>query len=114
METKKTEVIIELPPELAALEASLASAHPQSDGTIKERTKAHAMLELCRQATPESPNLIETILGAGEERITLSLREYVRMERFRAGTVGVVIGLIFGAILNVFGMIFLFMLLKIL
>lgn len=111
---QRTESNTDLPPDLAALEASLASARPQSDAALRERTKAHAMLEVCRQVAPESPDLIETILNAGEQRVTLSLRQYVRMERFRAGAIGVVLGLILGAILNVFGMVFLFMLLKIL
>lgn len=103
----------ELTPELAAFEASLAAAKPQTDSAVLEKTKALGLMEICRQAAPQA-NLIETILDAGEQRITLSLRQYVRAERFRAGLVGVVLGLIFGAILNVFGMAFLFMLLKIL
>ena len=112
MTAKPTETSTELPPELAALEASLASARPAADVAASERTKAHAMLEICRQAAPESTDLIETILSAGEQRITVSLRQYIRMERFRAGTVGVVIGLMIGALLNVFGMVFMLMLLK--
>lgn len=121
MEIKKTESnsiesiggATELSPQLAAFEATLASAKPLPDESLKERAKAHALLEICRQAAPQV-NLVETILDAGEERITSSLRQYVRAERFRSGLLGLVLGLIFGAILNIFGMAFLFMLLKIL
>ncbi len=105
---------LELPPELSAWEATLAAAKPTSDSAARERTKAHALLETCRRAAPEKADLIEAILEAGEQRMSRSLRQYVRSERFRAGTVGVVIGLLLGAILNVFGMVFLFLLLKIL
>lgn len=103
----------ELAPELAALEARLGAARPSlTDETPRERTKAAALLELCRQAAPQSPNLIETILEAGEQRVTQSLRQYIRAERFRAGAVGIVLGLILGGLLNAFSIAFLFMVLK--
>ncbi len=112
MTTQETQTPTELAPDLAALEADLAGARPMSSEVPRERTKAAALLELCRQASPGSPNLIEMILEAGEQRISHSLRQYIRAERFRAGAVGIVLGLVLGALLNAFSMAFLFMMLK--
>lgn len=108
----ENEFPLDTSPELLALEAALASSRPVTDETALEKAKAHALLELCRQAAPASPNLIETILDAGEQRITVSLRQYVRMERFRAGVVGLVLGLLLGGLFNALGMVFLYLLLK--
>jgi hypothetical protein len=97
---------------LAALEASLAAAKPMSDPSRKEQTKAHALLAICRQVAPESPNLIETILQTGDQRITVSLRQYIRMERIWSGAVGMVIGLVLAAALNAIGMLFFLLITK--
>lgn len=113
MNTKNfSDTPMELAPEQLAFEAALSTAKIQCDPALKEKTKAKAMLEFCRTNSTEPPNLIETILNAGEQHITLSLRQYVKLERFRAAAVGTVIGLILGTILNVLGTFFLFLLLR--
>jgi hypothetical protein len=93
----------ELSPELAGFEAALATATPQMEDAVRDRIKAAALLETCRQTQPELPNLIETIVEAGEPGITVSLRRYVKMERFQAMVFGIVFGLIIGAIVNLVG-----------
>jgi len=93
-----------LPPELSALEATLATATPQMETALCERMKAVALLETCRLTQPELPNLVETIVDAGEQGITVSLRRYVKIERFQATVIGIVIGLIVGAVINIVGL----------
>jgi len=93
-----------LPPELSAMEATLATAAPQMETVLRERMKAVALLETCRLTQPELPNLVETIVDAGEQGITVSLRRYVKMERFQAMVLGIVFGLIVGAIVNLVGL----------
>jgi ElaB/YqjD/DUF883 family membrane-anchored ribosome-binding protein len=94
----------DLSPELSAVEAVLATATPQMDVAVRERMKAVALLETCRLTQPELPNLVETIVDAGEQGITVSLRRYVKMERFQAMVIGIVFGLIVGAIVNLVGL----------
>ena len=93
-----------LSPELSALEATLATATPRTEVALCERMKAVALLETCRLTQPELPNLVETIVDAGEQGITVSLRRYVKMERFQAMVIGIVLGLIVGAIVNLVGL----------
>jgi hypothetical protein len=95
---------VSLPPELIAMEAALATATPQMDVAVRERMKAVALLETCRLTQPELPNLVETIVDAGEQGITVSLRRYVKMERFQAMVIGIVFGLIVGTIVNLVGL----------
>jgi len=94
----------DLSPELYGVEAALATATPQMDVAVRERMKAVALLETCRRTQPELPNLVETIVDAGEQGITVSLRRYVKMERFQAMVLGIVFGLIVGAIVNLVGL----------
>ena len=101
-----------LPPELSALEAALATATPQMETAARERMKAVALLETCRLTQPELPNLVETIVDAGEQGITVSLRRYVKMERFQAMVLGIVFGLIVGAIVNLVGLAMIFQFLR--
>lgn len=108
-----TEQATELPPELSALEASFAAVEPAKNRACLERTKAAALLDICRQYPPQE-NLVETILNAGEERITVSLRQYLRTERLCAGLVGVVVGLLLGTMFFALGLLTLFVLPKIL
>jgi len=93
-----------LSPELSALEAALATATPLTDIAVRERMKAVALLETCQLTQSELPNLVETIVDAGEQGITVSLRRYVKMERFQAMVLGIVFGLIVGAIVNLVGL----------
>ena len=86
------------------MEATLATAAPQMETVLRERMKAVALLETCRLTQPELPNLVETIVDAGEQGITVSLRRYVKMERFQAMVLGIVFGLIVGAIVNLVGL----------
>ena len=94
---------LDLSPELSAVEATLATATPQMDDAVRERMKAVALLETCRLTQPDLPNIVETIVDAGEQGITVSLRRYVKMERFQAMVLGIVFGLIVGAIVNLVG-----------
>lgn len=98
----------ELPPELSALEAALASVQPKTDIAVCERFKAAALLETCRLTQPELPNLVETIVDAGEPGITVSLRRYIKMERFQAMVLGIVLGLLAGAVINLIGLVMTF------
>jgi len=94
----------DLSPELFAIEAALATATPQMDAAVRERMKAAALFETCRLTLPELPNLVETIVDSGEQGITLSLRRYVKMERFQAMTLGILFGLVIGVIVNLIGL----------
>jgi hypothetical protein len=98
----------DLSPELIAIEAVLATATPQMDTAARERMKALSLLEICRRTQPELPNLVETIVDAGEQGITVSLRRYVKMERFQAMVLGITFGLIVGAIANLVGLAMIF------
>ena len=97
-----------LSPELSGIEAALATATPQMESAVRERMKAAALLETCRLTQPELPNLVETIVEAGEQGITVSLHRYVKMERFQAMVLGIVFGLIVGAIVNLVGLAMIF------
>jgi hypothetical protein len=99
-----TTLPLTLPPELFGIEAVLATATPQMDIAARERMKAAALLETCRLTQPELPNLVETIVDSGEQGITVSLRRYVKMERLQAMTLGIVFGLVVGAIVNLVGL----------
>ena len=101
-----------LSPELSGIEAALATATPQMESAVRERMKAAALLETCRLTQPELPNLVEMIVDAGEQGITVSLRRYVKMERFQAMVLGIVFGLIVGAIVNLVGLAMIFQNLK--
>ena len=94
----------DLSPELTGIEAALATATPQMDAAARERMKAVALLETCRLTQPELPNLVEAIVDSGEQGITVSLRRYVKMERFQAMVFGIVFGLVIGAIVNLVGL----------
>ena len=94
------------------MEATLATATPQMETALRERMKAVALLETCRLTQPELPNLVETIVDAGEQGITVSLRRYVKMERFQAMVLGTVFGLIVGAIVNLVGLAMIFQYLR--
>ena len=107
-----TSLVNELSPELSAWEAALAASKPATPQTAMERTKALALLETCQSYSPDKINLVELVLNTDEERISRSLKQYVKAERFRSLTIGIVIGLFAGAVFNVFGMAILFLLLK--
>jgi hypothetical protein len=95
---------VSISPELSAVQAALEMATPQMDIAVSERMKAVALLETCRLTQPELQNLVESIVDAGEQGITVSLRRYVKMERFQAMVIGIVFGLIVGAIVNLVGL----------
>jgi ElaB/YqjD/DUF883 family membrane-anchored ribosome-binding protein len=115
METRAnntTNIVNELSPELSAWEAALAMSKPTVLQAVTEQTKAHALLETCQAYSPDKINLVELVLNTDEQRISRSLRQYVKTERFRSVAFGIVIGLFAGAVLNVFGMVLLLLLLK--
>ncbi len=101
---KTATLTTDLSPELSAVEATLASAIPRSETAVFDRLKARTLLESCRLTQPDAPNIAEAIVDAGEREITVSLRRYVKMERFQAMVLGVVFGLIVGAIVNLIGL----------
>jgi len=91
-----------LPPELSALEASLATLEPQMLSGSREAAKSRALLRLFETAPPLSgEKLIETIVKTGDQKITLSLREYVKSARLVAGLYGSAIGLLAGLVLGI-------------
>jgi len=102
----------ELPPELSALEASLASLTPQVSPGSVDRAKTAALLRLlARQQEPppiSGTQLIETIVKTDDQEITLSLREYVKSARFGAALSGLAIGsaagVFLGLLLGIAGM----------
>ena len=91
-----------LPPELSALEASLATLEPQTQPGCRETLKANALMRLFEIGPPLSgEKLIETIVKSGDQEITLSLREYVKSAQIVAGLYGVAIGAVAGLLLGV-------------
>ena len=92
----------DLPPELSAFEASLASLEPVVRSAGRETAKAAALLRLC-EAPPSlsGEKLIETIVKTGDREITLSLREYVKSARLVAGLYGAAVGVLIGLLLGV-------------
>lgn len=94
----------ELSAELLGLEARLAQSGPKVDEATLERVKAAGLLALCQQTTRRSPDLLsgpllaETILKSGEERITLSLRQYIRQIKFSSTLAGFCVGVLVGAV----------------
>ena len=105
-------LVNELSPELSAWEASLAAAKPTASPAVQEKTKALALLETCQSFSPDKINLIELVLSTDEQRMTRSLKQYVKKERFRSLTIGIVVGLFVGVLFNLFGMAFLLLLMQ--
>ena len=90
-----------LPPELSALEASLASLEPKVPSGSSDAVKLNALIRLFETPpTLTGEKLIETIVKTGDQEITLSLREYVKSARLIAGlygsAIGMLVGLLFG------------------
>ena len=90
-----------LPPEISALEASLATLEPLTQPGRCESVKADALLRLFERTPPlTGEKLIETIVKTGDQEITLSLREYVKSAQLVAGlycsAIGVLVGLLLG------------------
>jgi len=91
-----------LPPELSALEASLASLEPLVPSGSRENVKSAALVRLFETAPPlTGEKLIETIVKTGDQEITVSLREYVKSARLIAGLYGSAIGVLVGLLLGV-------------
>ena len=91
-----------LPPELSALEASLASLDPQTPQGRCEAVKTSVLMRLFQSPPPLSgEKLIETIVKTGDREITLSLREYVKSARLVAGLYGAAVGVLVGLLLGV-------------
>jgi hypothetical protein len=91
-----------LPPELSALEASLASLEPLTLSGSRETVKANVLMRMFDTAPPLSgEKLIETIVKTGDQEITLSLREYVKSARLVAGLYGAAVGIFVGVLLGV-------------
>ena len=109
----KTEIPpTELPPELSALEAKLASFRPVADPMSQERTKTTVLLASCElvrdgRLSLSREKLIETIVKSGEPEITLSLRQYTKNVRTHATLNGVLIGVIVGVLIGIVGTILL-------
>ena len=93
---------LELPPELSALEASLASLEPLTLPGSLEAAKSNALMRLFETAPPlTGEKLIETIVKTGDQEITLSLREYVKSAQLIAGLYGSAIGVLVGLLLGI-------------
>ena len=91
-----------LPPELSALEASLASLEPQMLPGSTDAVKLNALMRLFETPPPlTGEQLIETIVKTGDQEITLSLREYVKSARLVAGLYGTAIGVFVGLLLGI-------------
>jgi hypothetical protein len=91
-----------LPPELSALEASLASLEPLVPTGSADAVKLNALMRLYETPPPLSgEKLIETIVKTGDQEITLSLREYVKSARLVAGLYGSAIGVLVGLLLGI-------------
>jgi len=91
-----------LPPDLSALEASLATLEPQTLSGRGEAVKANALMRLVESMPPlTGEKLIETIVKTGDQEITLSLREYVKSARLVAGLYGTAAGILIGLLLGV-------------
>ena len=102
----------EITPELSAVEASLATIRPRELPGLKERVKSNVLLEAARLAETEivplsREKLIETIVKSGEPEITLSLQEYVKTVRTSYVAQGILIGLVLGFFVGVFGTVWL-------
>jgi len=91
-----------LPPELSALEASLATLEPWALPGSREMVKSEALMRMFELGPPlTGEKLIETIVKTGDQEITLSLREYVKSARLVAGLYGAAIGAVAGLLLGV-------------
>ena len=104
MKTESTQPI-ELPPELSAVEAKLASLRPETDPVRKEQAKTAVLLESCQlsqqgQFSLSPEKLVETIVKSGEPEITLSLQQYTKTVRTHSTLNGLLIGVIAGAVLG--------------
>lgn len=94
---------LELAPDLAAFEARLSQHAPSVSQNRLEAVKAGMLLRLCRQKLREGgaldgPLLAETIVKSGDERISLSLRQYVRQVKIAATCAGFLAGFLAGAV----------------
>ncbi len=103
---------VQLENELSALEAALAAIRPKESPALKEQVKSTVLLEAARLSEAEivplsREKLIETIVQSGEPEITLSLQEYVKTVRTSYTVQGILIGLVLGFIVGVFGTIWL-------
>lgn len=101
--TNMEEKRLDLPADLAGFEARLAQNGPKIAPARLERVKAAALLTLCRESLRHrdpltGPLLAETIVKSGEERISLSLKQYVRQVRISATLAGFCVGAIVGAV----------------
>jgi len=91
-----------LPPDLSALEASLATLEPRTPPGCREAVKANALMRLAESAPPlTGEKLIETIVKTGDQEISLSLREYVKSARLVYGLYGTALGLFVGLLLGI-------------
>ena len=100
MQTQQQNTI--LPPDLSALEASLAALEPLTLPGHREAVKANALMRLAESTPPlTGEKLIETIVKTGDQEITLSLREHVKSARLVAGLYGAAAGVIIGLLLGV-------------
>lgn len=107
MKTEST-LPIELPPEISATEALLASFRPETDPTRKEQAKTAVLLESCQLAqqgmmTFSREKLVETIVRSGEPEITLSLQQYTKTVRIHSVLNGLLFGILLGGLLGVIG-----------
>jgi hypothetical protein len=102
----------ELPPELSAVEAKLASFRPVADPVAQERTKTTVLLTSCElvrdgRFSLSREKLIETIVKSGEPEITLSLRQYTKTIRTHATLNGLLLGILAGVLIGIVGTILL-------
>jgi hypothetical protein len=91
-----------LPPDLSAQEASLATLEPLTLTGRREAVKSDVLMRLFEIGPPlTGEKLIETIVKTGDQEITLSLREYVKSARLVAGLYGAALGIVAGVLLGV-------------
>jgi len=91
-----------LPPELSALEASLATLEPRTQTGRREAVKSDVLMRMFELGPPlTGEKLIETIVKTGDQEITLSLREYVKSAQFVAGLYGTAIGIVAGVLFGI-------------
>lgn len=98
----------DLPAELDAFEQSLNLWTIQADSESIKRTKERGLERLkefadrSEDAEPilSGEKLAEAIVFQGEQKITLSLRQYVNSVRYTAAAIGLMAGLILGSVVS--------------
>lgn len=102
-----------LPADLSNLESRLRQLTIQSDPAAVEQTKRLCLERFASLQTAKSngacvsdslidEQLAEAIINCGEQRVTLSLRQYVNSVRYVSAAWGAIAGLVLGVVLSTF------------